>query len=147
MTGLISHPDIIRKPADKVVQDTTEYQREILSRLQDPRFYKKLPNDPASAHQSEVMSFLNNVKTQAWISQDIPISPVFNTLPKILREIQLWHGRTPFDLPYRSRCCVRDRSEDGNVLLIREVKGKTTRLVRAGRKDTVAHKNHSLQPW
>ncbi len=32
-------------------------------------FYVKLPNDPTSMYQSEILSFLKNAKTQGWISQ------------------------------------------------------------------------------
>lgn len=99
LTELMNDPNIIIKPADKggaiVVQDKTKYQHEILSQLQNSRFYKKLPSDPTSHYQSEVFSFLENAKTQGWISQSDfnflycqhPIRPVFYTLPKIHKRL------------------------------------------------------------
>ncbi len=52
-----------------VVQDTCKYKQELLSQLQNTRFYVKLSYDPTTIYQSEVLSFLNNAKTNGWISQ------------------------------------------------------------------------------
>lgn len=99
LTELISDPSIIIKPADKggaiVIQDTKKYQHEILSQLQNIKFYKKLPSDPTNIYQSEILSFLTNAKTEGWISQSEfkflycqhPIRPVFYTLPKIHKRL------------------------------------------------------------
>lgn len=110
----MSDPNIIIKSADKggaiVVQDTSKYQSEILSQLQNTKFYKKLPNDPTNNYQSEILSFLTNAITAGWISQSefkflycqYPIRPVFYTLPKILIDslilqvVRLWHKRILF---------------------------------------------------
>lgn len=92
---MINDPNIIIKPVDKGGADTTKYKQDILSQLQNTKFYKKLPNDPTSTYQSEVLSFLNNAKSQGWISQSEfdflycqhPIRPVFYTLPKIPKRL------------------------------------------------------------
>jgi len=70
LTELINDPNIIINPVDKggaiVVQDTSKYQQEILSQIQNT---KLLPNDPTNIYRSEILAFLSNAKTFGWISQ------------------------------------------------------------------------------
>ena len=99
LTELLDDKDLIFKPADKggglVVQDVHKYRSEIASQLTNEKFYRKLKSDPTLSFQREVFTFLDNAKTNGFISKpefdflycQHPIRPVFYTLPKIHKSL------------------------------------------------------------
>ncbi|XP_056408807.1 uncharacterized protein LOC130317324 [Hyla sarda] len=96
---------IIIKPADKggaiVVQDTTEYIREIHSQLNDTSIYRKLDSDPVKKIEQKILECIDHYlelniidsKTHTFLRKEHPITPVLYTLPKIHKNLQHPPGR------------------------------------------------------
>lgn len=92
---------VIVRPADKggaiVLQNAIDYEKEIKRQLTDSVFYEKLSSDPSKRLKSQVHSKLllhfNNSEfdknTYEFLKVEHPVIPVFYTLPKIHKGLDI----------------------------------------------------------
>ncbi|CAJ0968784.1 unnamed protein product [Ranitomeya imitator] len=102
---LMSDKDIVIKSADKggaiVIMDYSIYRSEILSQLANREVYLPLENNPTSSIRNkiglkvkgELSSHNIEKKTGEFLTNEHPIIPVFNVLPKIHKNLEKPPGR------------------------------------------------------
>lgn len=95
LAELNSDTTIVIHPADKggaiVLQNSSDYDKEIYRQLEDRNFYKKLPKDPTKECMSGVYGKLQhwldrgeiNKQEFGFMKNDFPVIPVIYTLPKV----------------------------------------------------------------
>ncbi|CAJ0964531.1 unnamed protein product [Ranitomeya imitator] len=105
LQGLQNDKNLIIKPADKggalVVMNKSDYLLEIRRQLDNPTIYVKLPRDPTAATRQLISDTLLKYtelgildpKTCEFLTNPHPIIPVFNTIPKIHKNLEKPPGR------------------------------------------------------
>lgn len=92
--SLTTDKSIMTRPADKqgaiVIQNVSDYQRELLAQLQDRHTNSVLPNDPTGFFKHIVDDKLRKGFSHSWITKDefgflttnFHLCPIIYTLPK-----------------------------------------------------------------